>query len=729
MLPIDKKLLKTKSEPIRVIVRCRPMSSNEQQSGYSKIVNVLPSNRTVQVHDSSTDKATRFFEFDAVYDTISSQEDLYSESVLNIIDSVMRGYNATIFAYGQTGSGKTFTMEGSKDCSNLKGIIPRSFEQIFSHVNRSPDCDFSVIASYVEIYNEEVRDLLNYNKSRQLCKLREDTETGVFVKNLSRSICKSVRDLEKVMRIGNQNRQTGFTHMNEHSSRSHAILTITVEARRFDAKKIRTGKLNLVDLAGSERQSKTNSTDERLKEASKINLSLSALGNVISALGKKQRHIPYRDSKLTRLLQDSLGGNSRTLMIANIGPASYNYEETLMTLRYANRAKRITNRPSVNESDKDSMIKICEDEIRRLKCMIAEKKKRARKALGDSEQDLGSAFINGYHEEGDCTFNIQIKDRFSNEDNNRIYSNEFCNDRVESIENILNETYTINDTGNLLNSLDEINLNNKQINQDLLKIERKKNTKSQGGNFDNWDVSSKYLMNHIAHLNEISEANRTELEKAAEVELELKQKISKQEKNNEELATLKRRLQKKVDLEKCLLKEYQNKLKCTKLRTQEIMDEFNTDRRSLNEIREELLKACRLNKLIMENFVPPDKVISFESIDGDYGSILRNHTMEMNKSQGLLLEDILSRNYDWYRENEVLYLQPIDYNAESNSYLTYYASRPLLKKMLITMENEVENHNSVTENIRNTIIEESMITSHTKPINRIYPKARGLVPR
>ncbi|XP_039275563.1 kinesin-like protein KIF3B [Nilaparvata lugens] len=509
MLPVDKNLMKTKSEPIRVIVRCRPMSSNEKQSGYSKIVNVQPSNRSVQVYDSSTDKAARLFEFDAVYDTISSQEDLYSESVLNIIDSVMRGYNATIFAYGQTGSGKTFTMEGSRD---LKGIIPRSFEQIFSHVDRSTDCDFSVIATYVEIYNEEVRDLLDYNKSRQLCKLREDTETGVFVKNLSRSICKSVRDLERVMKVGNQNRQTGFTHMNEHSSRSHAILTITVEARRFDAKKIRTGKLNLVDLAGSERQSKTNSTDERLKEASKINLSLSALGNVISALGKKQRHIPYRDSKLTRLLQDSLGGNSRTLMIANIGPASYNYEETLMTLRYANRAKRITNRPSVNESDKDTMIKYCEEEIRRLKCMIAEKKMKAKRGM----EKYGQSFESVSYENGERDYTLENKiniDDCSNEDDNPGY--EFSDKEVENIERILNKTFTIND--NNLNSL--VQTNNKHNNH-FPKKAKNFEIISQKENIDN-----KNLLRHIEHLNQISEAKRTEIEKAAEMELELKKEF------------------------------------------------------------------------------------------------------------------------------------------------------------------------------------------------------------
>merc|ERR1719479_364283 len=180
------------------------------------------------------------------------------------------------------------------------------------------------------------------------------------------------------MSVGNLNRSVGATNMNEYSSRSHAIFIITVECSRPDPKSgephIRVGKLNLVDLAGSERQAKTGATGDRLKEASKINLSLSALGNVISALvDGKSNHVPYRDSKLTRLLQDSLGGNARTVMVANIGPANYNYEETITTLRYANRAKNIKNKPRVNEDPKDAMLREFQEEIARLKAEINKK--------------------------------------------------------------------------------------------------------------------------------------------------------------------------------------------------------------------------------------------------------------------------------------------------------------------------------------------------------------------
>merc|ERR1712091_592940 len=255
-----------------------------------------------------------------------------------------------------TGAGKTFTMEGAPDPVELRGIIPNAFQQIFDKVALVDEgTQFLVRASYLEIYNEEIRDLL--------------------AKDLTSFIVKSSHEIDQVMQAGKKNRSVGATLMNSGSSRSHAIFTIIVECAEVDEKRgehIHVGKLNLVDLAGSERQSKTEATGHRLKEATKINLSLSALGNVISALvdGKSQ-HIPYRDSKLTRLLQDSLGGNTKTVMCANCGPAGYNFDETISTLRYANRAKNIKNKPKINEDPKDAMLREFQDEIKRLKEQLA----------------------------------------------------------------------------------------------------------------------------------------------------------------------------------------------------------------------------------------------------------------------------------------------------------------------------------------------------------------------
>ncbi|EPZ33429.1 Kinesin, motor region domain-containing protein [Rozella allomycis CSF55] len=275
-----------------------------------------------------------------------------------IIESVLAGYNGTIFAYGQTGTGKTHTMEGDKDDESMRGVIPNAIIHIFNYINENAatGSKFLVRASFLEIYNEDVYDLLANQETK--LELRERSDIGVYVKNLSSFVVNSVEEMYKLMTVGNRNRSVGSTMMNARSSRSHSIFTITVEMSFKNAdgqEHIKVGKLNLVDLAGSERQSKTGATGERLKEATRINLSLSALGNVISALvDGRSKHIPYRDSKLTRLLQDSLGGNSKTLMIATLSPASYNYDETLSTLRYASRAKNIKNKPKVNEDPKNN---------------------------------------------------------------------------------------------------------------------------------------------------------------------------------------------------------------------------------------------------------------------------------------------------------------------------------------------------------------------------------------
>merc|ERR1739838_201786 len=222
----------------------------------------------------------------------------------------------------------------------------------------------------------------------QNCRLevKERPDVGVFVKDLSAFVVNNADDMDRIMTMGNKNRSVGATNMNAHSSRSHAIFTITIECSEKGPdgqQHFRVGKLHLVDLAGSERQSKTGASGQRLKEATKINLSLSTLGNVISALvDGKSTHVPYRNSKLTRLLQDSLGGNSKTLMFANVGPAEYNYDETLSTLRYANRAKNIKNSAKINEDPKDTLMKKYQQEIEELRKLLVQGN-----SSGDEDED------------------------------------------------------------------------------------------------------------------------------------------------------------------------------------------------------------------------------------------------------------------------------------------------------------------------------------------------------
>ncbi|XP_071388112.1 kinesin-like protein KIF17 [Centroberyx affinis] len=363
------------SESVKVVVRCRPMNDREKALNCKRVLSMdLNHCQCFIKKPGVTDEPPKQFTFDGTYFIDQTTEQMYNEIAYPLVEGVTEGYNGTIFAYGQTGSGKSFTMQGVSEPAAQRGVIPRAFEHIFESIQCAENTKFLVRASYLEIYNEEIRDLLG-NDTKQRMELKEHPERGVYVRDLSMHTVHSVGECERIMEQGWKNRSVGYTLMNKDSSRSHSIFTIHLEICNTDAAgedHLRAGKLNLVDLAGSERQSKTGATGERLREATKINLSLSALGNVISALvDGRSKYIPYRDSKLTRLLQDSLGGNTRTLMVACLSPADNNYEESLSTLRYANRAKSIQNRPRINEDPKDALLREYQEEIKNLRALIS----------------------------------------------------------------------------------------------------------------------------------------------------------------------------------------------------------------------------------------------------------------------------------------------------------------------------------------------------------------------
>ncbi|XP_053508893.1 kinesin-like protein KIF17 isoform X5 [Ictalurus furcatus] len=363
------------SESVKVVVRCRPLNNREKTLNCKMVVSVDCSRCQCFIEKpGAAEEPPKQFTFDGTYFIDQTTEQMYNEIAYPLVEGVTEGYNGTIFAYGQTGSGKSFTMQGVSDPPAQRGVIPRAFEHIFETIQCAENTKFLVRASYLEIYKEEIRDLLGKDTKQKL-ELKEHPEQGVYVRDLSMHTVHSVGECERIMELGWKNRSVGYTLMNKDSSRSHSIFTIHLEICNIDAAgedHLRAGKLNLVDLAGSERQSKTGATGDRLQEATKINLSLSALGNVISALvDGRSKHIPYRDSKLTRLLQDSLGGNTRTLMVACLSPADNNYEESLSTLRYANRAKSIQNRPRVNEDPKDALLRQYQEEIKQLKALIS----------------------------------------------------------------------------------------------------------------------------------------------------------------------------------------------------------------------------------------------------------------------------------------------------------------------------------------------------------------------
>ncbi|TCD71885.1 hypothetical protein EIP91_000017 [Steccherinum ochraceum] len=339
------------STNIKVVCRFRPPNSIEQREGGEIIVDFDENTRTVHLRSSQTVSGPEKdgFTFDRVFPPGTKQAEVFDYGVKDIVKDVLDGYNGTVFAYGQTGSGKTFTMMGADiDSPDLKGLIPRITEQIFqSIVESDAHLEYLVKVSYMEIYLERIRDLLAPQNDN--LQVHEEKSKGVYVKNLSDYYVSSAREVYEIMRQGGAARVVSSTNMNAESSRSHSIFLITINQKNTDTGAQKTGNLYLVDLAGSEKVGKTGASGQTLEEAKKINKSLSALGMVINALtDTKAKHIPYRDSKLTRILQESLGGNSRTTLIINCSPSSYNDAETLGTLRFGIRAKSIKNTARVN---------------------------------------------------------------------------------------------------------------------------------------------------------------------------------------------------------------------------------------------------------------------------------------------------------------------------------------------------------------------------------------------
>jgi len=279
----------------------------------------------------------------------SKQSDIFDYSIRPTVDDILNGYNGTVFAYGQTGAGKSYTMMGTSiDDDDGRGVIPRIVEQIFASILTSPGTiEYTVRVSYMEIYMERIRDLLAPQNDN--LPVHEEKNRGVYVKGLLEIYVSSVQEVYEVMRRGGNARAVAATNMNQESSRSHSIFVITITQKNVETGSAKSGQLFLVDLAGSEKVGKTGASGQTLEEAKKINKSLSALGMVINSLTDgRSSHIPYRDSKLTRILQESLGGNSRTTLIINCSPSSYNDAETVSTLRFGMRAKSIKNKAKVN---------------------------------------------------------------------------------------------------------------------------------------------------------------------------------------------------------------------------------------------------------------------------------------------------------------------------------------------------------------------------------------------
>ncbi|XP_034836633.1 kinesin-like protein Klp68D isoform X1 [Maniola hyperantus] len=570
------------NECVKVVVRCRPLSDKEKNEGFDEVkktstrrseqkwyerlsskpspdskklnsplqvVKVWAERGAVQVYNPKGQD--KLFTYDAAYDYTADTQTIYDEMVRPLVASVLDGFNGCVFAYGQTGTGKTHTMEGTVD---HEGIIPRAFRHIWAHIENtaSPDVTHLVSCSYVELYLEDVRDLLS--KDSKKLTIRGQELNGFYIPEMTSVVCKSAAEMVRAMRAGNRNRAAGRTDMNEHSSRSHAVFLVTVETAHRDTNRIRVGKLNLVDLAGSERQRKTGAGGERLREAARINQALSSLGNVISALAENSPHVPYRDSKLTRILQDSLGGNSKTIMIANIGPASYNYDETITTLRYAHRAKAIKNKPVRNEDPKDAKLREYQAEIERLRTLIEmrraqERRKRAPRpkprTLQPNEPEEETASIESEHILAESTIEQEKT-------------------KTEELEHQI-----------------------KSLEERLV----------QGG-------GGKDLINNLNESQLILEQRNTEIAERKKREVEMQQKIDLEEETATIVTNTFATLQQEVDHKTQRLKKCLSKYACLREEMVEQREAHDAERRENEALQAALIAELRRRLLVADSFVP-----------------------------------------------------------------------------------------------------------------------------
>ncbi|CAB1319455.1 unnamed protein product [Coregonus sp. 'balchen'] len=336
---------------VRVAVRVRPLLPKEVLHNHQVCVRVVPDSAQVMLGSDRT------FSFDHVFGPTASQDQFYESCVKSLVASLVDGYNATVFAYGQTGSGKTYTLGGGHIASlpeEESGIIGQVAAELFVLLGERRAADVRAAAdvrvSYVELYREELRDLLELHTAHRELHIREDDRGNIVVVGARETVITSAEELQSILEAGNALRHTGPTQMNERSSRSHAIVTVQLTQHNHDDGSVRSSKLHLVDLAGSERAARTGNTGLRLKESVHINTGLLALGNVIRALSDPHRrgnHVPYRDAKITRLLRDSLGGTAHTLMVACVSPSHHSVTETLSVLQFASRARHVKNQPGL----------------------------------------------------------------------------------------------------------------------------------------------------------------------------------------------------------------------------------------------------------------------------------------------------------------------------------------------------------------------------------------------
>ena len=656
------------SERIKVSVRCRPMSQKEKNEGYQNCVEVDSDRGEVNVHLANTPKRT--FWYDKAYGMDSTQEQVFQETAMPIVESVVQGYNGTIFAYGQTGTGKTYTMEGDFETDLNKGIIPRSFDLMFNLINATYNTNFLIQCSYLELYNEEVRDLLSKSHQQKL-DIREDPETGFYVQDLSHWIVKAPKDMTELMLRGRELKVIKGHNMNERSSRSHCIFTIIVENSTKDetGDHIKKGKLNLVDLAGSERTSKikdVNGAEGLQAETIHINLSLTALGKVIHALASnKKQHIPYRDSKLTKLLMDSLGGNSKTVMIANIGPADYNIEETLTTLRYADRAKNIKNVPKVNEDPKDAMIKKYKEELERLKEALA-------KANGGIEMSVNQ-FVS------DDAINIDSRKRIEEIQQQLIEEKERIQKETNATMKKLEDDKKMDEEAkiNLMKKLKE------QEEEQNKKVEAKKKIMDKLQKLEEKFLLGEKTKEQAKKNEQILNEEKKELKAKEKRQKELQDKIKKEEEKARELEANFKNQDDEIEKKTQLFNRLKEDLKKVEIEGEEIRKEYEISQNEFHNEMEKLNKKISFSEEIIKNIIPKKylkMIFSLMSYDEERDEFFLPGIDDMpeikkeEKNNGLVMSyyDVYDDDDYETNEDEVQLKDIIELgNQQKSVYLTY----------------------------------------------------------
>ncbi|WVZ56493.1 hypothetical protein U9M48_007012 [Paspalum notatum var. saurae] len=368
---------------VQVVLRCRPLNEEEQRLDVKSVISCNDTNKEVTARLSLFKQPNRTFTFDKVFGPESQQSMIFDHAVAPLVNDVLEGYNCTVFAFGQTGTGKTYTMEGEmkqkvSELPDTAGVIPRAVRHIFDRLEKRKD-DYSMKVTFLELYNEEITDLLALedqsrypeDRHKRPITLMEDGKGGAVIRGLEEIVVYSPGDIYGLLEHGSARRRTAGTALNKQSSRSHAVFSINIHVKETtvgNEEFMRCGRLNLVDLAGSENIDRSGAREGRAREAGEVNKSLLTLGRVITALVEHSVHVPYRDSKLTRLLRESLGGKAKTCIIATVSPSVHSLEETMATLDYASRAKSIRNKPEANKKTcKSVMLKDLYQEMERMK--------------------------------------------------------------------------------------------------------------------------------------------------------------------------------------------------------------------------------------------------------------------------------------------------------------------------------------------------------------------------